>query len=268
MYFNNNHGDHNFLYQIKNRKSGPRLLIKKIKLENFKSYLDKHELGPLHQSFSTIVGANGSGKSNIIDAILFIFGKEKKHMRVKKLEELINNRKKTDGTFKFNHSRVDIEFTDVINETSKKKKIIKGTKFIISRIIQRKKKDVLLLNGKKVYLKEIERFFLERNFNLKQDRFLILQGDVDKISLMSNTADSKKNTTGFLEFIEEVIGTNPLKKQIIPLRKSETTICNQAEHSFKKLKIIEKSIKLLATQLKRNLKLYNKDFQKKKIYYR
>ena len=34
------------------------------------------------QSFSAIVGPNGSGKSNVIDAMLFVFGKKAKKVRV------------------------------------------------------------------------------------------------------------------------------------------------------------------------------------------
>lgn len=53
----------------------PRLMIKKMVLENFKSYLGVQEIGPFHKCFSSIVGPNGSGKSNVIDALLFVFGR-------------------------------------------------------------------------------------------------------------------------------------------------------------------------------------------------
>ncbi|CAI2192794.1 10789_t:CDS:2, partial [Funneliformis geosporum] len=45
--------------------------IKKMVLNNFKSYFSKIEIGPFHKSFSAIVGPNGSEKSNVIDALLF-----------------------------------------------------------------------------------------------------------------------------------------------------------------------------------------------------
>lgn len=34
------------------------------------------------QSFSAVVGPNGSGKSNVIDAMLFVFGKRAKQVRL------------------------------------------------------------------------------------------------------------------------------------------------------------------------------------------
>ena len=36
----------------------------------------------LLQSFSSVVGPNGSGKSNVIDALLFVFGKRAKQVRI------------------------------------------------------------------------------------------------------------------------------------------------------------------------------------------
>lgn len=45
----------------------------------------------IFQSFSSVVGPNGSGKSNVIDAMLFVFGKRAKQLRLNKVSELIHN---------------------------------------------------------------------------------------------------------------------------------------------------------------------------------
>jgi len=55
-----------------------RLMIKKIEIENFKSYFGKRVIGPLHKNFTAVVGPNGSGKSNCIETLLFVFGKRAK----------------------------------------------------------------------------------------------------------------------------------------------------------------------------------------------
>lgn len=39
------------------------------------------------------MGPNGSGKSNFIDAVLFVFGKKAKNLRLNKLNELIHQSK-------------------------------------------------------------------------------------------------------------------------------------------------------------------------------
>ncbi|KAF3793773.1 Structural maintenance of chromosomes protein 4 [Nymphaea thermarum] len=69
----------------------PRLFIKEMVLRNFKSYAGEQRIGPFHKSFSAVVGPNGSGKSNVIDAMLFVFGKRAKQMRLNKVSELIHN---------------------------------------------------------------------------------------------------------------------------------------------------------------------------------
>ena len=43
---------------------------------------------PFAQNFSAIVGPNGSGKSNVIDALLFVFGKRAKQIRMSKVRAL------------------------------------------------------------------------------------------------------------------------------------------------------------------------------------
>ena len=65
----------------------PRLFITKMVLENFKSYGGEREVGPFHKRFSSIVGPNGSGKSNVIDAMLFVFGKKAKKLRLNKVKD-------------------------------------------------------------------------------------------------------------------------------------------------------------------------------------
>ena len=67
-----------------------RLMITKMVLENFKSYAGEQDIGPFHKRFSSVVGPNGSGKSNVIDALLFVFGKKAKQLRLNKVSELIH----------------------------------------------------------------------------------------------------------------------------------------------------------------------------------
>lgn len=57
------------------------LRITAIHLENFKSWYGKHTITLDANKFMAIVGANGSGKSNIIDSLLFVFGWRAKQLR-------------------------------------------------------------------------------------------------------------------------------------------------------------------------------------------
>ena len=48
--------------------------IKDIIIEGFKSYRDKTHITGFDRHFNAITGFNGSGKSNIFDAICFLLG--------------------------------------------------------------------------------------------------------------------------------------------------------------------------------------------------
>ena len=56
----------------------------------FLNFLPSLEIGPFDQSFNAITGKNGSGKSNILDAIMFVFGATRaSQLRVKDFSSLV-----------------------------------------------------------------------------------------------------------------------------------------------------------------------------------
>ncbi|XP_061385333.1 structural maintenance of chromosomes protein 2-like [Danaus plexippus] len=48
--------------------------LEEIVIDGFKSYATKTTIGLLHKQFNAISGLNGTGKSNILDAICFVMG--------------------------------------------------------------------------------------------------------------------------------------------------------------------------------------------------
>lgn len=89
-----------------------RLVIDHIVVNNFKSYLGKHTIGPFHRSFSAIVGPNGSGKSNVIDALMFVLGSRAKKLRQSKLGELVHVSENSEHV---DSCSVEIHFASVID---------------------------------------------------------------------------------------------------------------------------------------------------------
>jgi len=89
----------------------PRLAVKSLVLENFKSYAGRQEIGPFHRSFTSVVGPNGSGKSNVMDGILFVFGKQAKQLRLNKVSELIHNSEQFPN---LDAAKVTVYFYDVV----------------------------------------------------------------------------------------------------------------------------------------------------------
>jgi len=62
--------------------------LTKLELKNFKSF--RKASIPFAEGFTTIAGANGTGKSNILDGVLFALGiTSMKMLRADKLTELV-----------------------------------------------------------------------------------------------------------------------------------------------------------------------------------
>ncbi|MDD5646822.1 MAG: AAA family ATPase, partial [Candidatus Bipolaricaulis sp.] len=64
--------------------------INRVELTGFKSFRKRTEL-PFFEGMTAIVGENGSGKSNLFDAISFVMGRRSSQLRADRLEHLIFN---------------------------------------------------------------------------------------------------------------------------------------------------------------------------------
>lgn len=62
--------------------------IVSLKIFNFKSFSESHFVGPF-LGMSAVIGPNGGGKSNIIDAICFALMVPLDHLRCREFKELI-----------------------------------------------------------------------------------------------------------------------------------------------------------------------------------
>jgi chromosome segregation protein len=85
--------------------------IKKIEILGFKSFFDKTVLH-IDEPITAVVGPNGCGKSNIIDAIRWCMGEQSaKHLRGKSMEDVIFNGSETRGAAGM--AEVSLTFEDV-----------------------------------------------------------------------------------------------------------------------------------------------------------
>lgn len=191
---------------------GPRLVIKKLVLSNFKSYAGVQEIGPFNASFSAVVGPNGSGKSNVIDSMLFVFGFRALKMRQGKLSELIHN---SDGNKSIDFCQVDIHFIHVIDDPfiHAKSTEVKGSELVISRRAFKSNGSQYFLNGENSSYTQVTGFLRSQGIDLDHKRFLILQGEVESIAQMKSKAE-KEGDDGLLEYLEDIIGTSKYKPLI------------------------------------------------------
>lgn len=192
-----------------------RLVIRDIDVENFKSYAGQHRIGPFHKTFSCVIGPNGSGKSNVIDAMLFVFGKSAKKIRLEKLSELIHN----SAAFPdLSYASVTVNFVEV-RETEEdsadpqQRLEMPGTEVCVKREVHRNNASQYYINGARCTQKEVVTMLTGRGVDLDHNRFLILQGEVEQISLMKPKAE-KEGEEGLLEYLDDLIGTNQYVEKI------------------------------------------------------
>ncbi|XP_058224074.1 structural maintenance of chromosomes protein 4-like isoform X2 [Rhododendron vialii] len=188
----------------------PRLFIREMVLRNFKSYSGEQRVGPFHKSFSAVVGPNGSGKSNVIDAMLFVFGKRAKQMRLNKVSELIHN---STNHQNLDSASVSVHFQEIIDLDEGTYEALPGSDFVITRIAFRDNSSKYYINDRPSNFTEVTNKLKGKGVDLDNNRFLILQGEVEQISLMKPKAQGPHDE-GFLEYLEDIIGTNKYVEKI------------------------------------------------------
>ncbi|KRZ94145.1 Structural maintenance of chromosomes protein 4 [Trichinella sp. T8] len=256
---------------IKCDGTGPRLMIKEIWIENFKSYAGRHVIGPFHKSFTAIVGPNGSGKSNVIDSLLFVFGYRAQRIRSKKISVLIHN------TAEHGHMRfckVEVHFCLIVDRPDGGYDIVGDSEFVISRTAHRDGTSVYQIDNSVVRFSQVAERLQQYGIDLNHSRFLILQGEVELISLMKAKGDD--NEPGMLEYLEDLIGSSRLKPCIQELQEKINEVqdvqCERLEELKLKRETCLKTIndldaglpELKATQveLQENIKVKMESVQK------
>ena len=86
--------------------------LKNIKISGFKSFVDKTEL-TLSTKRTAIIGPNGCGKSNIIDAVKWVLGETSKHIRGDSIDDVIFNG--TDTRKPNDYANVELLFSNTEN---------------------------------------------------------------------------------------------------------------------------------------------------------
>lgn len=199
-------------------------------------------MGPFHKSFSAIVGPNGNGKSNIIDAMLFVFGYRASKIRCKKTSVLIH---KSELLPDVPSCAVTVHFVKIIDNGQEDSIIrIPNTSITVQRRVDKYNKSVYHLDGRMVQFHEVATFLKANGVDIVHNRFLILQGEVESIAGMP-AKQKTKHETGFLEFLEEVIGTRRYMKCLSQLEARVDDLSFEREAKLHAVDIVEKETREL-----------------------
>ena len=82
-----------------------------------------------------------------------------------------------------------------------------GSEFIISRSASIDNKSKYFINSKGSSFTEVTNLLKKKGVDLDNNRFLILQGEVEQISMMKPKAPGP-HEDGLLEYLEDIIGSN------------------------------------------------------------
>ncbi|MBU2712518.1 chromosome segregation protein SMC [Zooshikella harenae] len=174
--------------------------LKCIKLAGFKSFVDPTTV-PFPTNMSGIVGPNGCGKSNIIDAVRWVMGESSaKNLRGESMTDVIFNGSK--GRKPVGQASVELVFDN--SDGTLKGEYAKYNEISIRRKVTRDAKNSYYLNGVKCRRKDITDIFLGTGLG-PRSYAIISQG------IVSNLIESKPEELRV--FIEEAAGISKYKER-------------------------------------------------------
>ncbi len=216
-----------------------KMLLKSLELQGFKSFADKTKLY-FDKGITGIVGPNGCGKSNIIDAIRWVLGEQStKSLRSDKMEEVIFN-----GNEK--RKRSNLAEVSITFENTKNLLPTEFSSITITRKLFREGGSEYFLNNVPCRLKDIDTLLLDTGIG--PDSYAIIE-----LKMVDELLNDKNNTRR--ELFDEAAGISKYK-----IRKKET---------LKRLETTEQDlvrIEDILQEIEKNLKNLEKQAKKAEKY--
>ncbi|MCK4885043.1 AAA family ATPase, partial [Candidatus Bathyarchaeota archaeon] len=174
--------------------------IKKIELKGFKSFGPKTATVTLDRGFTAITGPNGSGKTNIADAILFGLGElSVRRMRAASLSKLVYHGYPELQVKKAKTAKVVIQF-----DNSDKLLPVDTNTVTISREINRASQSIYRLNGRRISRTHIVNILSMAGIS-STGHNVVLQGIIARIAEISSHDRRKmiSNLVGIAQYDAE-----------------------------------------------------------------
>ncbi|KAI9804517.1 MAG: hypothetical protein M1825_001416 [Sarcosagium campestre] len=169
--------------------------VVEVVIDGFKSYAVRTVISGWDESFNSITGLNGSGKSNILDSICFVLGiTNMSTVRAQNLQDLIYKRGQAGVT--------KASVTIVFDNRDKRKSPIGFEEYAqisVTRQIVLGGTSKYLINGHRAQQQTVQNLFQSVQLNINNPNFLIMQGRITKVLNMKPVE--------ILAMIEEAAGT-------------------------------------------------------------
>lgn len=204
-------------------------------IDGFKSYATRTVISGWDSQFNAITGLNGSGKSNILDAICFVLGiSSMATVRASNLQDLIYKRGQAGVT--------KLSVTIVFDNLDKAKSPIgfeSHNKISVTRQIALGGTSKYLVNGHRAQQQNVLQLFQSVQLNINNPNFLIMQGKITKVLNM--------RPDEILSLIEEAAGTKmyedrrekaqkTMAKKDVKLHEIRTLLVEEIEPKLEKLR--------------------------------
>jgi chromosome segregation protein len=185
--------------------------LKSLEISGFKSFCEKSRID-FPEGISAIVGPNGCGKSNIVDALRWVMGEQSvKQLRGKSMEDVIFSG--ANGKPPLNMAEVTLTVAN--DNGSAPEELREFTEIMLTRRLYRSGESAYFLNKRPCRLKDIHNLFLGSGVGSKSYA-VIQQGNIGAI------IDAGPEERRY--FIEEAAGTTRFKnRKNEALRKVEAT---------------------------------------------
>ncbi|KAI1977280.1 Structural maintenance of chromosomes protein 2 [Ophidiomyces ophidiicola] len=209
--------------------------IVEVIIDGFKSYAVRTVISGWDESFNSITGLNGSGKSNILDSICFVLGiTNMSTVRAQNLQDLIYKRgqagvTKASVTIVFDNrdkTKSPIGFEEYASISATRQIVLGGT-------------SKYLINGHRAQQQTVQNLFQSVQLNINNPNFLIMQGRITKVLNMKPVE--------ILSMIEEAAGTRmfedrkekagkTMAKKEMKVREIEGLLKEEVEPKLEKLR--------------------------------
>lgn len=157
-------------------------------------------------------------------------------MRLNKVSELIHN---SSNHQNLDSAGVSVHFQEIIDLDDGNYRAVEGSDFIITRVAFRDNTSKYYINDRGSNFTEVTKLLKGKGVDLDNNRFLILQGEVEQISLMKPKSQGPHDE-GFLEYLEDIIGTNQYVEKIEEASKQLEMLNEKRTASVQMLKLAEK----------------------------